>query len=499
MDPCMKFQGVRSIARNAGQMIGARVIGPVLQAGYVALLAAYLGPELFGLLSYSRSWYLALLPLTLLGLGAILSREIGRDRAQAADIVARAFTLRVLATVLTALVCASLGWILETNLIVRALISIFSFALAARAICIFAEQVFVAFESSGYILRQEALFRPIEVCLGSIVIVLGGDVLGVALVHVTIWGLQAVRGLYLVQTRLVPVHFEWAWLPLGRMLREGIPIGLASIFSIWLMQGPLVLYRQVAVSEAALGLMALAIQILGLVSLLPLSIAGVAMPVLSRAVARADRKELVFLDGMCRLAVVLGTIAAITGTVGGPWFVKAVFGAGFAPAGHFIGPVLWLVIPLSIGHAMQLVLFARSLHTPAILAAATGALVLSGSLGPLVSQMGPLGLIIATAAGQTVWVLALLFAIGQADRIGISRALLRSTVATLCATAAYWILIPVGPWSSWIGSVTVLVGACFAFGVISTEERHTLIAMLRRGNSKGGRDASGMPPTDPAA
>ena len=52
--------------------------------------------------------------------------------------------------------------------------------------------------------------------------------------------------------------------------------------------------------------------------------------------------------------------------------------------------------------------------------------------------------------------------------------------------------------SSWIGSMTVLAGACLAFGVISLEERRTLIAMLRRANSKGSQDASGPPPVDPA-
>lgn len=378
----LRLSGIRSIARNAGQMISARIIGLILQSVYVVFLTTYLGPELFGLLSFGRSWYLALFPITFLGLGAILSREIGRDRSQATHIVAQAFTLRLLATLAAAVICASSGWILETDSVVRIMIGIYSAALAARALVMFADQVFVAFESSGYMLKQELIFRPLEVGLGSVVVVLGGGIVGVALVHTTTWVLQAVRGLYILRSHLVPVHLEWSWPPLARMLREGIPIGLASICSVWLMQGPLVLYRQVAVSEAALGQMALAIQILGLVLLLPLSIAGVAMPVLSRAVARADRKELLFLDGMCRLAVVLGTIAAITGTVAGPWFVKAVFGAGFAPAGHFIGPVLWLVIPLSIGHAAQTILFAKSRNTLALVTAAAGALVLSGTLGP---------------------------------------------------------------------------------------------------------------------
>jgi O-antigen/teichoic acid export membrane protein len=476
----MKFQAVRSVARNAGLMTGARVIGPVLQAGYVVLLAAYLGPELFGLLSYSRSWYLALLPLTLLGLGPILAREIGRHRGQAADIAGRAFTLRVLATALTALVCASLGWVLETNPTVQTLISIYSFALAARAICIFAEQVFVAFESSGHILRQEALFRPIEVGLGCTVVVLGGGVLGVALVHITIWGLQAVRGLYLVQTRLVTVHFEWSWSPLGRMLREGIPIGLASICSVWLMQGPLVLYRQVAVSEAALGQMALTIQILGLVLLVPLSVAGVALPVISRAVARGDGKDTIFVGGMCRLALIFGAAAALTGTALGAWIVELLFGHGFEGASQLFGPVLWLLIPLSVGHAAQTVLFARGLYVPAVICATTGAAILTGAIFVLVPAVGPLGVVLAVGIGSGIWAMGSVALVARGGALDLSRTFARPAGTVALALGAYLLFEPLGPWLGLAAGLAALAGGIILLGVLRPSERAVVFDLVGR-------------------
>ena len=66
------------------------------------------------------------------------------------------------------------------------------------------------------------------------------------------------------------------------------------------------LYRHAAETTAGLGQVALVMQGLMILAVVPLSAGTAALPVLSRAVARRDGKDLRFIEGLCRLALVLG-------------------------------------------------------------------------------------------------------------------------------------------------------------------------------------------------
>jgi len=488
--------GLRSIARNTGQMTGARIVAPLMQAVYVIVIAAYLGPELFGLLSYSRSWYLALLPLAVLGLGPILSREIGAERGRAAEVAGRATSLCLVQTLLAALACAIVGYFVETDPAVRTLIAVYSLALVVRALGILAEQVFVAFESAGYVLRQEALFRPLEAGIGSAVVVLGGGMLGVAVVHVVIWSLQACRGLFLVRTRLVSLRLDWSWGPLAAMFRQGSMIGIAGFCTVWLLNGPLILYRHVGASEFALGQLGLAIQLLGLAAALPFSIGAAAMPVLSRAIARGDRKDSLFIGGICRLVIVLGTAVAISAMDSGPWFAKTIFGADFAAAGHLFGPALFLLVPLTIGHSAQTLLFARNRLRTTVLCAGAGALVLIVGVFQLATWLDALGAVLAAGLGMGVWAVASLTAVARIQDLDISRVIVRPLGAAVCAVVAYWVLTPLDPWLAWLGSMVALLGAGALLGIVSLNERSAMAEALRHGRNHPARDPVELPSAD---
>lgn len=476
----LQFSGLRSIAVNSAQMAGARLLSPVVRAVYVVVLATYLGPEVYGVLAYSQSWYLAFLPVAVLGLGAILMREIGRNRARASEVLAQAFALRIVATLLSAAFCVGIGWAVEADPLARRLLTIFGIGLAGRALAILAEHVFVAYESSGYLLRQEALFRPLEVVLGLAALALGGGAVAVALVHAGLWWAQAGRGLYLVQTRFLAVRPSWSWGPLGRLLVQAFPVALTGVFTTWLLQGPLVLYRHVAETTAELGQMAIVIQGLMILVVVPLSAGAAALPVLSRAVARRDGKDLRFVEGLCRLALVLGAAGALTGMAAGPWLVETVFGSDFERAGDLIGPALWLAIPIAMGSAAQAGLFARANYVSTTLCAAAGALVLTGSVVPLVSEIGPVGLIVAAAAGQTVWALGSLAVLTREGGGDILRALARPLGAVALSIAVYAALASIHPWLSLSASLLALLAGSLALGVVSPEERRILLNIVEK-------------------
>jgi len=81
--------GVSSIAKNTIYLVGGRWLTTAIQGAYAIVLARMLGPELYGLFNFGLSWYMAFLLFAVLGLAAVLSREVGRNHEGRSKVVAQ--------------------------------------------------------------------------------------------------------------------------------------------------------------------------------------------------------------------------------------------------------------------------------------------------------------------------------------------------------------------------------------------------------------------------
>lgn len=475
----MQLSGIRSIATNAGYLIAARVLTNLVRAVYVVVLARYLGPELYGLFAYGQSWYLAFLPLPLLGLGFILGREAGRDREHGGRLAQRTLTLQLVATVAATVACATAGWIADPEPAARPLLLIFALALAGRSVSIWVQQAFAAFEQSKYSLHQERLFRPAEVAIGVAVLMAGGGVVGVAAVHAALWWLQAVRGVVLVHRRITPLRLVWEWPTLARLVAQGLPIGLHTIFVAWLLQGTLVLYRHAAGLGAGLGAdgggdlgqLALAIQALLLLNVAAVSVSLSALPVLSRAVARADGNDRRFAEEALRVGLIAGAMAGMAATTAGPWVVQTLLGERYVLAGELLGPAMWLLTAFAWGNGLSAVLIARSASRGLLLSGLAGAVTLTLSLPPLVSNAGALGAVLATGAGAGVWALSSVVFVVRSGKLDLLRGVVWPGAAVLLAVGIYVTLRSVGDWSALLGGGAILTAALFVLGILAPPAR----------------------------
>ncbi|MGE4545478.1 MAG: oligosaccharide flippase family protein [Pedobacter sp.] len=467
----MKTSGLRSIAANASHLTIARVFTQIVRAIYVIVLARYLGPEIYGLFAYGQSWYLAFLPLAALGLGSIICREVGRNRELGGKIVIRALELRILLGVGGAFVCGIIGWVSEGETVTQILLIIFSFALIGRGIANWAEQVFAGYEASRYTLQQEFFFRILEVVIGLIALGGGGRVLAIAFVHAFIWWIQAFRGLYLVHHNLIAIRLKWPWSNLVGLFIQGLPLCLSALFSGWLLQGPLVLYRHVTSDGTDLGQLALVLQALVLLCIVPWSIGMASLPVLSRAVERQDRKDLWFAEGMLRIGFLLGAIAALIAMAFGPSLVQGVFGDRYALAGQMLGPGIWLLIPLTAGTSLAQVFVARGRFIIPCFYALVGSLVLTLSLSILASNFGLAGVLLATGAGLGVWALGLIFHLARDYGLDLSFAVVRPGIAVILAAFFYKLMEQTGKPLALLAGCMALLGAALLFGLLVPMQR----------------------------
>jgi len=96
--------GLRKIAGNAGWLMVDRIVRMGFGVVVGVLIARYLGPSLFGSLSFATSFIALFASLATLGLDSIVARNIVRAEAEAPRILGTAFVLRMGAAVAAALI-----------------------------------------------------------------------------------------------------------------------------------------------------------------------------------------------------------------------------------------------------------------------------------------------------------------------------------------------------------------------------------------------------------
>ena len=472
-------RGVISISRNAIYMLGGRGINITVRFVYAIVLATYFGPRLYGLLNYGISWYLAFLPLTGLGLGMILSREIGRDRTEGARFVATTFTLRIVVAFFAAMVCGFVGWFSEWGLEARKLLLFFSAALIGRSVAIWAQQVFTAYEANKYSFQLQAIFRPLEVVFGLAFVFIRAGIIAIAAVHALSWWLQAFCGMVLIRRYMVKVRLDCAWSSMKRILAQSLPVGVGVIMVNWLLHGPLVLFRHIAGNDNSLGQLALSMQAFMVLSNLPIATSSAALPVLSRTVERRDGKDLLFVEIILRSTFIVGAAGGLLGLIAGPGLVNSVFGTRFSMAGHLLGPVLWLLIPWTIGNALWRVYLARGHFFIPTVFTGVGALVLTFCMPWLVALMDTPGAVVAAGAGISVWAFGLVLMLERSGEIITGRVVFRPLATALAALGVYFLLRHLSIWIVLPASFLTLLGGVLAFGVFSTAEFSALVSTMR--------------------
>lgn len=467
-------KGVGSIAKNASYLFGTSALNTVVRFFYVIALAHYLGPELYGLLGYGMSWYLAFLSITGLGVFAILSREIGRNKNRGAWIASVTLTIRILTAIIAAVACGIVGWLLESKPEVRTLLIVFSMALVGRSLAMWTQAVFTAYEVNQYNLGLQAIFCTLEALVGVALLIVGQGALTVAIVHAISWWFQALGGLLLAQRRLVAITLSKSWQDLKHILSQGIIIGLGVVAVGWFLRGPLVLFRHFGGSENSLGQLALAIQCFVIVSSVPAAAGMASLPVLSRSVVRRDGKELLYTETALKIALIFGTVAGLAGLGAGPQLVDLIFGSRYLEGGYLLGLALWLLIPFSCATTINKVFFARGQFLLPTVCAAVGALAMTLIMPGLVTAMNTSGVLLATGTGIAVWASSLIWVLARSGDLNFLQAILRPLAIVLFSLGVFLVLESTSPWLALLASLLGLFAATLKFGGITDHEKHLL-------------------------
>jgi O-antigen/teichoic acid export membrane protein len=474
------YAGVRSVAKNTAFLTATRGINIAARMVYIILVARLLGPELYGLLAFSQSWYLAFLPIAIFGLGDIVLRTIAMHPGQAEAIAAKALSIHVIMATAASITCAVLAWVVLPDSDAPLLISVLALALIGRTLSAWADNLFVAFDTGDKILRHEVFFRVTELIAAIVILLSGGGLLLLAAFHAITWWAHAARGIFVVRRDLLPVHTIWNASTLVPVALSGIPFVIIAFAVNWMMQGPIILFHGLAGTDLEFSQYTLAMQILFIAAMLPISLGHAAQPVVTRAAKRGDGKDLIYAHVVLRLSFILGSVAGLVGLTFGPWLTEFLFGEKFTLAGQLMGLSLWCLIPIFGTSAFPTVILARGHFRILMIAAVTGALTLTCVLPLLAMAFGIRGAIVAVGLGFVASLVVTSAFTAKAGWANPFVTMVRPLIVTIISAAVYLLFATISSWLAFPAAILTLIAGSLILRVITKEEREFLISIWKK-------------------
>jgi PST family polysaccharide transporter len=420
------------------------------------MLVRYLGSELYGVFQYVQNWYVTFTPLTLLGIGAILSREVGKNRDSGQNIISTTFIIRLLFSIALMGAALTAGYLIEPEEDIRKLMIIFSFLILGRAMVNWVKEVFIAYQCTKYHLVQVTTSNLLQALIGLTVMYMGGDIFDLAATYMLLLFLEFIVSFIFICKFVVPFKFYITIEKTAKILKQGIPIGIAVALNRWMLFGPVVVCRYILEYKADLGQVAVVMLIVFFTSLVIDSFLHAALPVLSKIFSKESKRAHSFISTTIKGSLPICTIIGISGMTFGPEFIQLLFGDEYILAGELLGPALWLLIPYVWITALSQTFILRENVTILSFNMSLGAVWMTGLLAPMAMYFDMIGIIYAVGIGMAISLIGLTVSAIKLGQFHPER-LLRLGVTTAISIVIYFTLMYFNQTIAYLVAVAILL------------------------------------------
>ena len=411
--------------------MGVNWIESALSGAYFAVMARYLGPDLYGQWAFGIAAYGLMLGLAGFGFEPLILLRLGRGKDDAAAFVGLTLTLRLGLLGLAAIGLAAYALAVEPDPASAAVMLLLIPALIGRGVALWVRICFLGYERVADYLSVVTLWRAAEAGGGMLYLVLGGGLRGVVILHSLCWVGEAGFGLWRIRARLTRFALRFDRHPAIELLAQGAVIGVAAAAHAWLATGPIMLLRHAGVTMAQLGQFAIVSSLTIIAVNSAQAFFGAALPVLSRTAQHAEPGTALVYGRLTAAAIAAASVAAAgVGWLVGPSLAIGALGPQYAVAGSLLAPFLLIggAILMPTGYAQTLLLAGR--RWPGALANLAAGVCLGAALAPAVAAWNIDGAVLATAAAWLVRAAAL---IGLAEIYGARAPVGRAAAADAAA------------------------------------------------------------------
>jgi O-antigen/teichoic acid export membrane protein len=377
----------------------------------------------------------------------------------------------LLSSILLSFVSAIVTLLVEHDPTVRLATLVFSLAVFCRGMSVWMEVLLVAHEKGRQVLTMTMWVRPFEPVIAVVLILSGLGIVGLASLHVALWGVQALVGLRILLRHVDMPTLSWNQDKLIALLRSGFPLMLGGAAMSFLQFGAVIVHRWIDGLE--LGQLSLLVQVIALLGVVPLSIMQTLLPALSNKMLYDERKALA-------LPVSILTVSLLGGVLGASlvhpiWVapvVKGVFGTGYESVAENVWISMVLVGMYGAGLALNQILILRKRFYSIFVSTLSGVIVFlvartllgsdSGDIFGLEISVTPTSTLACMTVGYLTWLV--LAAIQTGLGVEVFRVILLAAIA----------LVPISFLGGVYGSaftLVLIIGGAWATGMVHSVAR----------------------------
>ncbi|MGE0011515.1 MAG: flippase [Azoarcus sp.] len=365
-------------------------------------VARYLGPEQFGLFSFSTAFVGLFGAIAGLGLQGIVVRDIVRDPACKEETLGTAALLQFFGGLVAyGLILGTIFWLRPDDALVKMLVAILGstmlFKASEVAVYWFESQV----QSKYTVWVQNSIF--IVYAAIKVALILNHEPL-VAFAWATIAEAFTVALLMGVMLALRGLRVRQLHATLARavtLLRDSWPLMLSGIAAMIYMKIDQIMLGQM-VSEEAVGIYSAAVRISEVWYFIPMMIVASVSPAILEAKKRSEEQYYRRLQHLYDLMVWLSVGVALPMTFLSTPLVVLVFGEAFAAAGPLLAIHTWAAVFVFLGVASSQWILAENRQILSFQRTAVGAVVNVVLNWFLIPEFGGVGAAVATVISQSV-------------------------------------------------------------------------------------------------
>jgi PST family polysaccharide transporter len=399
--------GARRVFANTAWLFAERAVRLGVGVVVTALVARYLGPDRFGLLSYAIAFASLFGAIATLGLDEIVIRDIVRSPGASAEILGTTFVLKLAASIVTvALAVGGIALVRPGDTGYLALVAVVS-----------AGTVFTAFNAIDLWFQSQVLSKHVVLARNTSYLLTAGARLTLVWVSAPVIAFAALLSGELLLTA-ISLSFAYhitgksfrCWhvtIRRGRtLLAQSWPLMLSGIAILIYMRIDVIMLGQMT-SETEVGIYGAATRLSEIWYVVPLAIVSSVFPAIVRS-READR--LLYNRRLLRLLSLMSMLAigvALPLTFLSGWLVAIVFGPSFHAAAPVLAIHIWAALFVFWGVAQQPWFVNEGLMRLSLTRTACGAVVNVVLNLFLIPAYGSIGAAISTVIAYAVAVVLL--------------------------------------------------------------------------------------------
>ena len=387
--------GFRKYFANTSWLLGERILRMVISLFVGIYVARYLGPERFGLLSYSLSFVLLFSSLASFGLDDILVRELVKQPKQRNDLLGSVFWLKICGTLVMGTTIALILQFKAEDQQTYWMIALITFGFLFQATNV-VDFYFQSQVQSKFAVRAQA-FQLLATSLFKIYLVWNQAEL-IWFAFALMLDQAVVAALFLLvyhwKIEWFP-FFSFGWTQAKKLMRDAWPLIFAGMVVSIYMKIDQVMLKEM-LDAKAVGVYAAAVKLCEAWYFVPSVITASLFPVIISSKQKSDTLYQQRMQKLYDLMVWVSVTVAIPTTFLADWVIVILYGNGFEASATVLRIYIWAGVFTFLGVASFKWLVTENLQRYSFYVLAIGAIINIGSNLLLVPIYGINGAAVAT-------------------------------------------------------------------------------------------------------